>query len=532
MSNDPLVPPARPSVSALLLGRPSVRGRWAPAMRAGLAFLIPALILLACDARSNAVLAALGSFAVLFGERRPYRIRWKTISTAGVLLILVVAVFGLLGHWVGPDASVPRELVSVAALGALAAVGVFVVNALRLGPPGPFFLVLAGGVAVLVGRAGLSVGLLVIYTAAGAVASLVVSIAPALWRPRGPETAITEAALAEIEQFLADNREPSRRHGVAASTLTAWSVLHDASQTDSELAHRLWRSHNQVHDAASDEFIAPLPRPGIGYRLRSAARLDSHPAVTAMRATIAALLAGGISVVAGLGRPDWAILGAVLVLQMGPDRVRGAVRGAQRVVGTFIGLAIFAVLHALDLHTVALIIVLAVLNVMIELTVTTNYALAVTFITPLALLMGAPDRPLLEQMGSRAAETVLGVGLAVAMASLMFARIHRRTLRAADDAARTACVEVLQTAADQVPSTPTMRARRRDLQWQLLESELAATDSANDEPAWARDYWPRHAAVRAVGYDTLSACWRAGPDTLVRGEALAELSSRVSATDG
>lgn len=527
---DHQLPPARPAFTELFWVRPSTRGRWAPALRAGLAFLLPALALLASGAGVNAVLAALGSFAVLFGERRPYRIRWKTILTAGLLLVMVAALFTILGAWVGPDSSIPRELVVVVALGALTAAGVFGVNALRLGPPGPFFLVLVGGVAALVGRAGVPTASVVLYTAAGAVAALAISMAPALWRPHGPETAATEAALAEIEQFVADNREPSRRHSVASSTLNAWSVLHDAAQTDGDLALRLRESHHRVHAADTAALIAPLPRPSIRQRLRSAAHPSSHASVTALRTTTAALLAGGISVVAGLGRPDWAVMGAVLVLQMGPDRVRVGIRGMHRVLGTAAGLAIFAALHLLDLHTGALIAVLAVLNVLIELTVTTNYALAVTFITPLALLMGAADLPLGQQMGSRIVETVLGVALAVAMTWLLFPRAHRSTLRAADQSVRGACVSVLDVAADQTPASPAMRTRRRDLQWQLLEAELAATDSAHDDPSWARKYWPQHHAVRSVGYDLLSACWQAGPDTPVAPARVAELRARVGAS--
>lgn len=530
MSHGPHLPPARPAFNDLLWVRPSTRGRWAPAARAGLAFLLPALVLLASGAGTDAVLAALGSFAVLFGERRPYRIRWKTILTAGLLLVVVATLFGTLGTWVGPSTSIPRELVVVAALGALTAAGVFGVNALRLGPPGPFFLVLVGGIAALVGRAGVPTSSVVLYTAAGAVAALAVSMAPALWRPHEPETAATEAALAEIEQFVADNREPSRRHGVASSTLNAWSVLHDASQTDGDLALRLWRSHQRVHAADTAALIAPLPRPSIRQRVRFAWHPSSHAAVTALRTTAAALLAGGISVLAGLGRPDWAVVGAVLVLQMGPDRVRVGVRGLHRVLGTAAGLAIFAALHLLDLHTGVLIAVLAVLNVLIELAVTTNYALAVTFITPLALLMGAADLPLGEQMASRIGETALGVALAVAMTWLLFPRAHRSTLKSVDDAVREACLAVLGAAPDEPPASPEMRARRRDLQWQLLEAELAATDSAHDEPAWAREYWPHHAAVRSVGYDSLSACWQAGPDTPVSPPVIAELHGRVVAS--
>ncbi|ALG83418.1 FUSC family protein [Gordonia phthalatica] len=530
VTEDPHIPPSRPSVTGLLWSRPSARGRWAPALRAGVSFLVPALILLAGGLGQNAMLAALGTFAVLFGERRPYRIRWKTILTAGVLLVLTVTLFGLLGAWVGAAPSIPRELITVVALGALTAVSVFGSNALRLGPPGPFFLVLAGGVVAVICQAGLSPLTVVVCTAAGSASALIVSMVPALWRPHGPETDITEAALAEIDGFLAANRQPSRRHGVAASTLNAWTVLHDASQTDSDLARRLWESHHRIHDSESGALVAPLPRPSVIHRLRFALHPNSHASVTALRNTVAVLVVGSVSVLAGLGRPDWAVVSAVLVLQLGPDRVRGSVRGAHRVLGTLIGLAIFAALHSLDLHAVALIVVLAVLNMAIELTVTTNYALAATFITPLALLLGSPNQPIVHQMTSRVIETLLGVGIAIAMLWLLRPRAHRSTLLAADDRARAACLAVLASATELVPSTPEMRVRRRDLQWQLLEAELAATDSANDEPSWARDYWPQHAAARAVGYDTLSACWRAGPDTLVDPALVLKLHARAVAT--
>ncbi|GAC62080.1 FUSC family protein [Gordonia sihwensis] len=530
MTDHAPVPPSRPSVRALLLSRPSTRGRWAPALRGGLAFLLPALTLYGLGFERNAVLAALGSFALMYGERRPYRIRWRVNLTTGLLLVASAALFGALGSWLGPGGSTAREMTMVGALAALTAVSVFGVNTLRLGPPGPFFLVLVGGVAVVVCRAGGSPATVALCTAAGAAAAFIVSMSPGLWRPHGPEIAATETALAEGERFLADNREPSRRHSVAASTLNAWSVLHDAAQIDGDLAHRLWLTHHRVHGAEAGALMAPLPRPSIVHRLRFGARLDSHATVTATRATVATLLAGGVSVLAGLGRPDWAIMGAVLVLQLGPDRVRGAVRGVHRVLGTLGGLAIFAVLHTLDLHVAALIVVLAVLNIMIELTVTTNYALAVTFITPLALLMGAPTQPLGEQMLSRVIETLLGVAFAVATMWLLFPRIHRSTLRSADEAARAACSDVLNRASTDVPASASMRVSRRDLQWQLLEAELAATDSANDEPAWAYRYWPAHAAVRSVGYDTLGACWRAGPDTLIGETIRADLADRVTAS--
>ncbi len=497
-----------------------------------MAFALPALVLLAAGHGSDSVLAALGSFAVLYGEKRPYLIRWRVITTTGVLLVATAAAFGWIGAWVGAEPALVRELTMVGALGVLTAAGVFVVIALRLGPPGPFFLVLVGGVAVLTGRHGMSPWTLVVFTAAGSLSALVVSMAPMLLRPRGPEEAATEAALAISERFLAAGAGPAHHDGVASSTLNAWSVLHDAAQADSDLAARLWRTHHRVHgNERAGILVAPLPRPDVLRRLRFAGHRWSHATISTARGTASAVAAGAISVAAGLGRPDWAVMGAVLVLQLGPDRIRGTVRGAHRMIGTLAGLCLFAVLHALDLHTGWLIAVLAVLNVLIELTVTTNYALAVTFITPLALLMGSSPVPLGQQMTDRVVETLIGVALAVTSLWLMLPRAHRTTVRAADAAARAVCRSVVEHASVDAVDSPSVRTDRRDLVWLLLEADTAAADSANDEPRWATDYWPTHLLNRSVGYDTLTACWRAGEGRPLPAAVSAGLTTRIDALD-
>lgn len=474
-----------------------------------------ASILFACGFGQESLLAALGVFAALYGERRPYLLRWKVVLTAGVLLLAAAVAFGALGSLIGPNPPIPAMLGVVFALAACTAVSVFVANALRLGPPGPYFFLLVAGVAQLVAQHGVDVAHLALFVTTGVGVAMVMSMVPALWRPHGPEHAATAAALNAAEQYLARNEEaePAERHGVALSTLNAWSVLHDAAATDGDLAQRLWSAHLKVNSTepdgtGRDGFVAPLPRPRIARRLRFAARSDSHATVSAFRATVAAVVAGTIAVAAGFGRPDWAILSAVLVLQMGPDRVHGAIRGAHRVIGTVLGVGLFAALHALDLHIGVLIVVLTILNMLIELTVSTNYAVAVLFITPLALLIGGPSTPLAEQVRDRVLETVIGVGIALITAWFLLPRAHRRTLRGADNVALRAGRHILDDGASTPVDAPPMRANRRDLQWHLLEAELAASDSASDDPDWAHAYWPEHGRVRDLGYDVLGACWR------------------------
>lgn len=522
-------PPPRPRARGLLLGRPSTKGRWSPALRSGLALAAASGILLAFGFGQSSLLASLGVFAGLYGERRPYLLRWKVILTAGVLLVTSAVVFGALGSAIGSDATTPEMLGVVAAMAVLTAVSVFVGNALRLGPPGPYFFLLVAGVAQIVGQHGTTVAHLATFTAVGVAVSLAMSMAPALWRPHGPEFAATAAALGSAEQYLERNREAGAAgmHGVAAPTLNAWSVLHDAAATDGELAKRLWAAHQRVHGFQVSAFVAPLPRPSIKRRLRFAARPYAHATVSAARATVATALAGSIAVLAGLGRPDWAVLSAALVLQMGPDRMHGAVRGTHRVVGTLVGVGLYAALHMLDLHIGVLIVVLTLLNMLIELTVSTNYAFAVMFITPLALLIGGPNTPIAEQVRDRILETVLGVGIALIVAWVMLPRAHRRTLRDADSVTLRVGREVVTTGAEIPVDDPVMRAGRRDLQWHLLEAELAASDTAADDPSWAHDHWPAHTRVRDLGYDVLGACWRTTIGTPLDDDVARDLTHRL-----
>nr|WP_221247046.1 FUSC family protein [Gordonia humi] len=513
----------------MLLRRPSTRGRWAPAIRAGAALAISSSILLACGFGHDSLLAALGVFAALYGEGRPYRFRWKAVLTAGSLLLAAAALFGLWGSAIGPLASIPQMIGVVAGLTVFTAVTVFVTSALRLGPPGPYFFVLVSGIGGLVGQHGVPIDHLALFVATGVVVALAMSMAAALWRPHGPETAATIAAVTAAERYLAENADaaPAARHGVALSTLRAWSVLHDAAATDTELAQRLWTSHQKIHGAEVATFVVPLPRPSILRRLQSASRLGSHATISALRASSAAAIAGTIAVVSGLGRPDWAVLGAALVLQMGPDRVHGTVRGVHRVAGTVVGVGLFAGLYALDLPIAALLAVLTVLNVLIELTISTNYAIAVMLITPLSLLIGGPSTPLAEQVRDRVLETVLGVGVALITAWLLLPRAHRRTLRDADAAALAAGRHLVDDGAANPVDSPEMRVDRRDLQWQLLEAELAATDSACDDPDWARAYWPEHARVRDLGYEVLGACWRTPLGLPIDAQTRAHLTERI-----
>ena len=120
------------------------------------------------------------------------------------------------------------------------------------------------------------------------------------------------------------------------------------------------------------------------------------------------------------------------------------------------------------------------------------------------------------------------MAVAIAAVWLLLPRIHRRTLHSADSAVLRAGTRVLTDGATSPVDADGMRQNRRDLQWQLVEAELAATDSACDEPAWAREQWPEHTRIAAVGYDVLGACWRTPLGQPIGDGVRAELSSRIT----
>jgi uncharacterized membrane protein YccC len=101
---------------------------------------------------------------------------------------------------------------------------------------------------------------------------------------------------------------------------------------------------------------------------------------------------------------------AAVVVLSGPDLLSRLTRGVQRVVGTLLGLGVAAVVLAWHPQGVTAVLAIVVLQVLTELFVGRNYAVALLFITPLALLMGqlAHESPVGPLLRDRLLETVLG----------------------------------------------------------------------------------------------------------------------------
>ncbi|TJZ76548.1 FUSC family protein [Rhodococcus oryzae] len=534
--NAPL-PPA-PRTRSLAFGLPPAGRRWPGGVRAALAFGVPALLAVAFGHQEQALIFSLGAFAVIYGEGRPYRARWRVVLLAGAALFTAAGLGALVGGTVyrtWPFDSALPALIEVAMLAAVALVGTYVVSAARLGPPGSFFFVLTCAVATIMSRSGISAVVIVGCTAIGVVSALVVAMAGALRDRRAPERDAVAAAVRTVNAYVelrnSDAPAVGARHQAATAVHAAWAAVYDAGLPERRPAADPVRSLLSAHlrlvgvarsddDGPDLELDAPAPqiplaRPDFRYRIRRSFTLDSHACSTALRVLLACLVAGSLSVAVGLDRPDWAVIAAVLVLHQGPDRIRGTVRGVHRFVGTAAGLVLFAALYALTPTGAGLIVLLMVLQFLIELYIARNYGLAVIFITPLAMLIGGashPDADIGPMIRGRFLETLLGVVVALAVLWAVTPHAHRRDLRWTETRTLDTALTLVSGLRATAPTAAAMMALRRDVQFELIGAGLSAADAAHNERAWMQRQWPRHLEICTLGYDLLAQCWATAPN--------------------
>lgn len=136
----------------------------------------------------------------------------------------------------------------------------------------------------------------------------------------------------------------------------------------------------------------------------------------AARYAVAVFAAGSIATLMGIGHNYWAMVAATVPL-VGQTLAHRITRGIHRILGTFGGLVVLALLLLPPAGDLYLVLVVAVLQFMAEMFIARHYSLAQLFVTPLALLMtqlGHRSNPDVL-ISDRATETVIGalVGMAV-----------------------------------------------------------------------------------------------------------------------
>ncbi|WP_062383439.1 FUSC family protein [Demequina iriomotensis] len=120
-------------------------------------------------------------------------------------------------------------------------------------------------------------------------------------------------------------------------------------------------------------------------------------------------------------RAYWTVAAGVVVVGVVPGRGPAVTRGLHRAVGTVLGVAVYLAIAAAGMPAVALALTLGTLQFITEITIARHYAIAVTAVTPLALVIvtaSAGELGDLAVTGERIVDTALGAGLAVATALL------------------------------------------------------------------------------------------------------------------
>jgi uncharacterized membrane protein YccC len=154
--------------------------------------------------------------------------------------------------------------------------------------------------------------------------------------------------------------------------------------------------------------------------------IDPVTRVILVRIAVAAGIGAVAAAPLGVHRVYWVLLTVIVILQNGHQVRFGATRGVQRVLGTFVGLGLFALVLLWNPHDLVLALLLTVLQFLVELVVVRNYGLALILITPLALLIATQgvNVDVGEIVGERLFDTVLGgvIALGVLFVSWLVTR--------------------------------------------------------------------------------------------------------------
>lgn len=528
---EPVDVPAPFDHRRLLLGSPGA-SRLGPALVAALGLGLPATAVTLAGRTDVAMVVSLGAFAGLYAVNRPYPHRARLLAAVVLLLVACVglgAVAQLGAERLGLTSALAVGAVVVTGVTAVAAVATFAANALALGPPGGYFFALSAAMSAELASHGIGLATILGLTLLGGGCAWLVSMSPALWashRPAASRLRAADAAVAGHLAAVADGRATSRTRTDAALALhEAWVALAEGGLRDSGTARALHGLHADfaatlgipeevLSDASEDRDRAediPLGRPATGYLVRRALHVDTAPALLALRVVVACVLAGLATLVLGTSRPDWAIASAILVLHGGVDRLPGTYRALHRLLGTTVGLLVFAAVYAVRPSGLALVGVLAVLQFVIELVVVRNYAVAVTFITALVLLV--TTRPGMAGdllMRDRLVDTLVGVAVGVVVLWTVGRRFWREGLPRQLTRVELAVSALRDRLREHHVGSRVVLEARRDLQFELIEAARTADTAHRNAPDTARAHWRRHLELQHEGYGLLASCWSAG----------------------
>jgi uncharacterized membrane protein YccC len=251
-------------------------------------------------------------------------------------------------------------------------------------------------------------------------------------------------------------------------------------------------------------------RPGIVPQIAAALRRHSVVVPSAARIGIAVGLGVAVGRALGLGHAYWIGLTAAAVLQ-GSNLLITRRRMVHRLAGTVVGVGLAFAVLGWHPPIWLVVVAVAVFQGLVELAIATNYGVAVTAITVLALLLFHVAAPVQEAIGvtigSRLIDTVIGAALALVLRRLLWPGATLRRLPDAQALTLQATSRVLAQAWAPRPDPQLLADRRRALQGSLAVLRAIDADAAADTGLASRSTdtaWPVSAGVEELARLALS----------------------------
>ncbi|GAA4045593.1 FUSC family protein [Arthrobacter methylotrophus] len=552
MNRDPRAassaPPPAPHGIRALFSLKDAPSRWPVGLRAAICAGAPLLVGWLTGQTAAGLMATLGAFTALYGSGRPYLNRARYLALIALAFAFTVAL-GMSVKTI-PPLAVPTIVV-------IAMAATYICSALRVGGPGAYMFTLTCAAGTAVPATGMAPGLAGLLVLAGGAFSWVVHMVPALFRPRGPEkhaVAAAARAVAAYARTAGSAGQTGAQHRAALALNAAWAALVTYQPTHgrqgaalnglrgiSRQLHLLFAEtiRSGARGGTLDPAVAdkaahlatvavnpppattphgsiPLGAPGPWEALRTGLRRGSVSELVVLRVGVAALVAGIAAGLLELQRAYWAVAAAVLILHMGMDWMRTLQRGAERLVGTWIGLLLAGAVLAVHPQGLWLVAVVMVLQFVIEVTVMRNYALAAVFITTVALTIASGGQKVDDVAGlllARGVDTTIGCGIALAVFALLTPRAKITRIPEALTATLDAAGTVVDFLAASEANTRRAHLARRELQAAVFTLGAAydtAVGGPSEQRRAAEQCWPAVSAAQTLAYSILSLCWMLG----------------------
>ncbi|WP_265445031.1 FUSC family protein [Flexivirga meconopsidis] len=524
-------------------------GRWKFALHATAITAVAVVLISFLLGPSLGLVGLTGAFLGIVAPARPIRSRLAILACMDATYVVCVA----LGAAVGSD-----PLLLTLVLTAIATTTVLVYNTLVAEPPGAMFLIIGPAIASYLPTAGLGAGKIIAVAAIGCVSASIASLLLQLARPRQAEQEALDAAEEAAAAYVDADRRVTPRKDLArlrdqafAAVFVASMILEDAVGRQPRLAK--WRRMNahlrqlhlaiiqqvaKVHLPGSEVVVSGveqrryLGRPDLTYLLRWGMSRSSLPWLASRRIGAAVLITCAISYGLHIGHPYWAVMTTALVMSVTADRLSLTHRALHRLAGTVVGIGAFFLIHALHPRGAAIVVIALVLVFCIQLLAVRNYALAVIFVTPMALMISTaanPYKPIGDVVGERMLETLVGAGVSVAVIWVtghrapiaLVRRQFRRTLRSLE--------RLLLAIADGASSSPAGYEARRDLAFEQLQSSRILQIAQTDLPDQLVDWGELETALNELSYVVLAACWTKDPPAAIDADRMAGLLARLIA---